>query len=308
MAAITGFNPLATTNAAGTFAVTSSGYIQGVFQDDPALRYQMAGGTLGPNETLPMWGGVLISETTSPVASTGTYPERSLGGYVTRATSYPTSLYTPSATAGIATGFSVFNQANAMLNWPQNPVPVALNGGQVNLIRFGCGLRLPVAASAALIDLAGNAIVQQVSWDLTAQQLVPYTPGYSQTNITNAVWANTNGGQTTFTTASDLTADLSAGDFITVAAVVNTGGTSTSAFNGEWQIVSVTTDTIVVSQPAASSPGTYASGGHVVAVTGGALPVKVIDVQSSGCMVVTYNATTGNCTWNRSGAAVLIQV
>ena len=61
------FNPFSTTTAAGSFNVTSEGYVQGVFLDDPALRYQLAGGTyLGASQpTLPMIGGAAITTDTN---------------------------------------------------------------------------------------------------------------------------------------------------------------------------------------------------------------------------------------------------
>lgn len=306
--AISGFNPIATTNAAGSFAVSAAGFMQGVFQDDPALRYELGGGILGPNETIPMWGGVLISESTTPVASSGTSPRKDLGGYITRATSLPGTnwLWGSGTTANVATGFSVFNGAHAMLNWPQNPVPIAQNYGQVNFIRFGSGLRLPVACAAVLADLEGGGIGQAVSWDYTLQQLVPYTPGFAQTTITGATWASTSGGQTTFTVGTDLTADLSAGDLIEVSGVVSTGGTGVG-FNGQFSVVSVSSTQVVVTQAAASSPGTYSSGGHILA-QGGALPVRVLDVQIGNSMTVLYNATLGTASWVRNGNCALILV
>ena len=38
-------NPMATTNAAGSFGVQSDGFIQGVALDDPANRFNLASGT-----------------------------------------------------------------------------------------------------------------------------------------------------------------------------------------------------------------------------------------------------------------------
>jgi hypothetical protein len=298
-------NPVLTTNAAGSFGISSAGYIQGVAQDDPAVRFQLAGGILGPNETYPMWGGVLISESTAPVASSGVIPLPNLGGYITRATSYPTSLYAPSGTAGVATGFSVFNQAHNWINTPQSQVPTAQPGMGVNFFRFGSNIRIPLAASAELVDLDGNVISQQVSWDTTLQMLIPYTPGFAQTTITGAVWANTAGGQTTFTVGTDLTSDLAAGDLIEVSGVVNTGGTSTSAYNGQWEVVSVGSTTVVVTQAAASSPGTYSSGGVILA-QGGALPVRLLEVALGNSMTVNWNGTTNNASWNRSGTTALV--
>lgn len=96
--------------------------------------------------------------------------------------------------------------------------------------------------------------------------------------ITNAVWASTSGGQTTFTVSSDLSASLSVGSPVVVTGVVNTGGSSSGAFNGTWNVVSLSSTTVVVSQAAGSSPGTYASGGSM---KGKLIHVCAFDIRSS---------------------------
>ncbi len=164
-----------------------------------------------------------------------------------------------------------------------------------------------VACDPSLISLDGSPITQQVSWDFTGQRLIPYSAAYAQTTITGASWASTGGGRTDFTVSSDLTADIDAGDDIVVTGVVNTGGTSTSAFNGLFTVVSITSTHIVVAQPAAGSPGTYASGGHVNA-GGGAVPCRVLNVQAAGNMTVSYDTVTGFATWNRSGSVAVILI
>lgn len=151
------FNPAATTNAAGLFITQAQGLVQGVFMDDPAIRYEMAGGTLDSAETLPMWGGVAIEEL---IATGGFSP---LGNDIKRAAAQAT-----------LSGFSVFNQNGAAISSPQSPVPVTLLGGQVNFFRLGSGARIVVACDPALIDLDGGIITPQVSWDYTNQKLVAY--------------------------------------------------------------------------------------------------------------------------------------
>ena len=39
-------NPMATTNALGSFGVQSDGYVQGIALDDPANRFNLAAGTV----------------------------------------------------------------------------------------------------------------------------------------------------------------------------------------------------------------------------------------------------------------------
>lgn len=292
MSAQVAFNPYVSTNAAGTFSKDTVGLIQGTAWDQPAIRYSLEGGYLASTESLPMWGGVAIYEDVPTPPS----PNGSYGGAVGRA-----------PVMADITGFSVFDQMYAAVNSPQSPVPLIGSGGSVNFYRLGSGARIAVACVPGLVDAQGNLITQQVSWDLVNQQLIPFAGAYTETAITNAVWANTDGGQTTYTVGADLTADLSAGDYINVAGVVNTGGSSTTAFNGSWQVVSVTSTTVVVSAPASASLGTYASGGNILA-GGGALNVRILKVQPEGCMTVEYNAETGFATWNRDGSAAVILI
>ncbi|MDE2105933.1 MAG: hypothetical protein KGL39_52410 [Patescibacteria group bacterium] len=151
-------NPVETTNFTGTFSVESDGGVQGTFMDDPAVRYALAGGILASTETLPMWGGVGIAEAVPAPASAP------LGSVVTRAAGYST-----------LTGFSVFNQAVAMVQSPQSRVPTAGSGMSVNFFRFGSGARIWVQADPTFAaTLETGSILQQVSWDFTNQVLVAF--------------------------------------------------------------------------------------------------------------------------------------
>lgn len=292
------YNPVLTVNAPGSFNISSSGYIQGQALDSPSIRNQLAGGVLASTETLPAWGGVAISEIISGVSG---QPVSNLGGQIKRATNVTSN------TTGSITGFSVFDQDHAMIQSPTSPVPVALSGMLVNFYRIGSGARLAVACDPALAAaLQGGQINQQVSWDYVGQRLIPYSAAYSNTTITGAVWANTSGGQTTFTVGTDLTASINAGDDINVSGVVSTGGSGVG-FNGAFVVVSVTSTTIVVTQALAASPGTYSSGGTVLA-GGGLLNVEVLDFNIGNSMTVNYDTTTGFATWNRSGSCAVILI
>lgn len=302
MSATISINPLVTTTAAGSFNTETTGYIQGTALADPSARNWLAGGILKSTETLPMWGGVAISETSTPVGTAVNLPRGELGGYITRAT----NISSVGATGSI-TGFSVFDQNSSMINSPQSPVPLSPTGGQVNFYRFGSNARLAVNCVAGLVNSEGVIISQQLSWDFSSQQLIPYSGAYPQTAISGAVWAATLGGQTTYTVGTDLTTFINAGDVIEVSGVVNTGGASTGAFNGQWVVVSLDATHIVVAAPASVSLGTYASGGNVLA-GGGALPVRLLDVQIGNSMVVSYDATTGFATWNRAGNCAIILI
>lgn len=290
-------DPNVTTTASGTFNITATGLIQGTAYPDPATRFALAGGLLATAETLPMWGGVGLFENI-PNGAAALAPRVELGDYVGRANALTGSK--------ALTAFSVFDQAYGMINSPQSPVQLASSGGQVMYYRIGSGARIAVACAAGLVSLRGGPTNAQVSWDYTNQLLVPYAPAYNAVTITGAVWANTSGGQTTFTVGTDLTTVLAAGSVIDVSGVVSTGGSGVG-FNGNFVVVSVTSTTVVVTQALASTPGTYSSGG-TIAAGGGALPVKVLDIQSTNCMTVSYNAVTNLATWNYNGSAAVILI
>lgn len=302
MVATISFNPTITTNAAGSFNVTSTGYIAGTALNDPAVRNQLAGGTVASTETLPMWGGLGISENI-PTQTSTTLPNPTLGATLTRATSLT------AYAANSLTGFTVFDQAHAMVNSPQSPVPQSGSYGIVNYYRLGSLARIAVPCAAALASLEGGVNAPQVSWDFVNQLLVPYTPGYSANTITGAVWAATSGGQITFTVSTNPTTLVFAGDEIVVSGIVNSPA-SPNGFNGTWVVVSTTSTTIVVAAPAASGTafGTYSSAGTVNAAVGGALPVKVLDIDIGNSMVPVYNATTGFVSWNRNGNCAVILI
>jgi hypothetical protein len=159
-------NPMATTNAAGGFAITLDGYIQGMAEDDPAVRFQLTGGQLASTETLPMFGGIPIGEYLPAVTV-----DPSLKTSIVRATS-----------AATCTGFSVFNQDHAMINTPQSPVPQGLSGGLVNLYRFGSNARIPVTMDPAMIAGLPASIIAPTAlyWDPVNQRV---------TLVTTSNWA-----------------------------------------------------------------------------------------------------------------------
>jgi hypothetical protein len=293
MAYSNGF-PIATTAATGMFnGPSSKGYIVGQAQPDPATRYALKGGLVASDETLPMYGGVGIFADV-PLQSLSV-PLPSIG----RADSMTGSK--------ALIGFAVSDQSYNLVIDPGNQVPAAGPNQTIGFYTLGSRARIAVQADPVLIDLAGGLLNQQFSWDFTNQMLIPYTVAHAGATISNAVWASTGGGRITYTVGTDLTSTLAAGDAIAVTGVVNTGGASTVAFNGTWDVISVTNTTIVVSAPASASIGTYASGG-AVAAGGGALPVTVLDVLPTGNMVPVYNTITGTLSWNYSGAAALIQL
>lgn len=286
------FNPVITTNAPGSFNSTSEGYIQGTSLDSPSIRNELAGGVLASTETLPMWGGVGISENVPTLGTNGS-ATAALGGTLTRATQIAVA---GSPAQGDLTGFSVFDQDHSMVTSPQSPVPQAGNGMSVNFYRLGSRARIAVAIDPALVDLEGNIITQNVSWDFVNQRLVPYQATEAQIAITSQTWAS---GVVTVVTSSAHT--LAVGDDFTIAGAVPAGYSlsgvvASSADNTHFTYA-------LAAEPSSTSPAT--TPGHLVS-GGGALPVKILDVNIGNSMTVVYSSTTGFVTWNRSGSAAII--
>lgn len=155
MTASISYNPVLQTNFPGTFQVQSDGYVQGLMQDDPVSRFALRSGVLSSSASIPMWGGFGIQETLP-----GANAIDQVGSIIA------------AASTTVITGFSVFNQAAAMVQTPQSRVPLAGAGMAVNFFRFGSGARiaLPVSQSTAG-TLASAAIGIQLYWDTVAYQV-----------------------------------------------------------------------------------------------------------------------------------------
>lgn len=251
--AATVFNPFITTNAAGSFNITSAGFWQGMSPDEPALRYVLRGGVLAASETLPMWGGVGISVAV-PGLSPG--PVSSLGGNITRATTL-----TKTVATGL-NGFSVFDQDYAMVNNPQSPVPMAGTYGQVNYYLLGSGKTICVKCSPNLVNFEGQIITSQVSWDFVNQQLEPFVSTtissgtYPAANTISAGTYVTGTGVVTLT--SGAAHGLLPGDTFTLSAMVGTG--SIAALNGSFVAGTGTTGSTIVFTVATGLTMTISSG------------------------------------------------
>lgn len=283
-------NPNLTTNAAGSFPGTSTvGVIQGVAYDNPASRYQLAGGILASTETLPMWGGVAITEDLATPGSPN--PSGTLGGLIKRATGLTGS--------GQVTGFSVFNQNHAAIITPSSEVPLTPSGGLVNFYRFGSLAQVPVACDPSLASLDGGTIAQQVSWDWVNQLLVPYI---GTLTISSGTYNNTT-GIVTLTMSAPIT--FSAGDAIIVSSLT---GSNITSQNGTYTAIAPTSGTTVTYQATAAAGATTITGGSLTLGSGAssALPVKVLEVSASGNMTVNYNSALNTANWNRSGSAAVI--
>jgi hypothetical protein len=172
------FNPVITTNAAGTFSVTLDGLIQGMAMDDPSARVWLTGGQLAMTETLPMFGGIPITENLpvpiAPGVAGAPGPDPSLQTVITRAVA-------PSVAANGGTGMtgiSVFNQNFAAINTPQSPVPQVSNGMMVNLYRFGTNARIPMAMDPALAAALPGLIIGPtlLFWNIANQWVTATGP------------------------------------------------------------------------------------------------------------------------------------
>jgi hypothetical protein len=139
--------------------------IQGVAQDDPAMRNQLVGGFLDIAEIMPIFGGVPIAEfipVTGPLQ-----PDQSLGNAVKRATA-----------AIAAMGICVFNQAHHAINTPQSQVPQIFPGMSVHYYRWGSLARIPMSADPAFMAMLGGFPVWPTAlfWD-EANQWITSTAG-----------------------------------------------------------------------------------------------------------------------------------
>ena len=283
------FNPISTTNGLGSFGVSWDGLIQGTALDQPSSYQYLSGGFLSTTETLPMWGGVGISEA---INGSGAFVQQvqAMGGPITRATSL-----TQTAAGGL-TGFSVFDQNHAMVNFPQSPVPLAASGFEVNFYRLGSGARVVVACSPNLVNLEGVIVSSQVSWDFVNQQLEPFV----STTISSGTYTSGSGAVSLTTAAAH---GLNPGDTFVISAATGTG--SFALINGTQTATTGTTGTtlnftIATGQTLTITGGTISNNG--------ALTCRVLDVCIGTAMTVSYNSVTGFATWNRSGNAAVILI
>jgi hypothetical protein len=279
------FNPYVTTFAPGLFSISSYGLVQGVMEDDPAIRNELTGGILASTEALPMWSGVLLFENIPAVGLSFQ------GSSVGRAASLAT-----------ATGFSVVNQWHHAITTPQSNVPSVGVGAGVNFIRFGTGARLSVQIDPALVSLDTGSVLQQVSWDFGSQQIVKYVAAYAANVFTAMSAAAPSGGISVVTATTTSAHGLVPGDTVTISGVTPTG------YNGSYVAQSGTTgSTLVYNVPTVTVLGSVTTQGQINA-GGGALPVKILSIQTGNSKTAVYNPVTGTVNYNNSGNAALILI
>jgi hypothetical protein len=188
MPATISLNPVLQTNAAGSFFVTSSGYVQGVLLDDPVTRFKLNQGIVSPTATLPMWGGIGVTVNLwNPAAEA---PEVQF-------------VLTPATALANLNGFTVFNQAAAMVQTAQSQVPVAGATMSINFVFLGSGARICLAASAAVAAGFENAPVNTpVYWDFTNQVVLATGTGAIPCKVVDV---NVGGSQTvTYNAATNM--------------------------------------------------------------------------------------------------------
>lgn len=190
MAASVNFNPIQTTNFPGTFYVQTEGYVQGVMEDDPVARFALRSGVVAAAATVPMWGGIAIAE--------------SLAGGSTGVVDQVNSILSAASSGNGITGFTVFNQASAMVITNSSNVPLSGSSMAVNFFRFGSGARVAVATTSAVASaLAGGTISPTLYWDPVAYQVttvstsnvaLPTSVKLTHLNVGNSLVVSYNSG------------------------------------------------------------------------------------------------------------------
>lgn len=278
-------NPMATTNAAGSFGVQSDGFIQGVALDDPANRFNLASGTVAATETKPLWGGLPVAELLPGVSSS---PR---GSTIRRAVSLAE-----------LEGFTVFNQAHNGLTTPQSPVPLYASGMSVSFYRLGSNMRVPLKASAQVVALgtAGASVKTPLAWDFVNNQVTTAAAAaFAGADIATTAVTYSNGVATATTASAH---GLTAGQYVKISGVVP------AAYNGTVVVLTVGSATTFTYAPASAPGGSAITQGNIGAVAQAdiTLPVKVISIESGNSKTVNYDSATGFLTWNNTDSCALV--
>ncbi|EPB1657424.1 hypothetical protein ACV90N_003225 [Klebsiella pneumoniae] len=278
-------NPMATTNAAGSFGVQSDGFIQGVALDDPANRFNLASGTVAATETKPLWGGLPVAELLPGVNSS---PR---GSTVRRAVSLAE-----------LEGFTVFNQAHNGLTTPQSPVPLYASGMSVSFYRLGSNMRVPLKASAQVVALgtAGASVKTPLAWDFVNNQVTTAAAAaFAGADIATTAVTYSNGVATATTASAH---GLTAGQYVKIS------GVTPAAYNGTVVVLTVPTATTFTYAPVSAPGGSATTQGTIGAVAQAdiTLPVKVISIESGNSKTVSYDSATGFLTWNNTDSCALV--
>lgn len=282
---------------AGLFNVSSDGLRQGTAFADASTRYRLRAGILSQSETIPMWGGVgIFANVPAGYGANSPHgPLTPLGTVVGRATGLTGSKK--------LIGFSVFDEAYAMVTTPFNPVPLCGSGGQVNYYPLGSLARIAVACDPSLVSLQGGTISNPgVAWDFTNQLLVPEI---GTLTISSGTYNSTTG---VVVLTMSATIGFGAGDSITTASMTASGGGAGNIgqLDGTWTAIPTTGGTTVTYQgPTGLGAITITGGSLTVGGTASqSLNVEVLDVKTSNCETVVWNGSLA--TWSYTGAAAVI--
>ena len=189
MSAQISLQPMVTTNAAGLFNTNSAGFTQGDAQDDPAVKFQLAGGVLSTEATLPVWGGLPIQEF-STAGQTG-----SLGNVQPGTNTLGSTVLAADATS-VPTGICVFNQAFGGITTPQSNAPLYSPGMSVNFYRFGSGARIPLILDPASLGIDGELISTTVYFDYTNNWVTTTPVGVQPALPVKVLQISTSGNKT----------------------------------------------------------------------------------------------------------------
>ncbi len=181
------FNPATTTSPQNTFLGQTNGYVQGTFQDDPTSRLWLAGGTVATGTTVPVYGGMALSEVVAPVNNDTTGSTLSVAPPI----------------AGSINAWSVFNQGYNGIITPGNSVPQYPVGATLMYFRTGSNARIAVKADSTVIANAAGTPVSGTAWfwDTVLQTLtatsnantVAFTGRVISVNTNSKVVVNTGG-------------------------------------------------------------------------------------------------------------------
>lgn len=285
------YNYMTTTSGNGLFDdVSSNGLVQGTAYADPSTVFRLRSGWLSGNETIPMWGGVAIYSLVGGVANG---PVKSLGTQVGRAV-------VGSSTLPIA-GFSVFDQAYGMVNTPASPVPTCGSYQQVQWYPMGSLARIAVACDPILVDLYGEKISSQVSWDYTNQLLVPYI---GTLTISSGTYTSATG---VIVLTMSAAVGFSAGDSVILSSLTGTG--AYASLDGTWTTTAVSGSTVTIQGPVGAGAATI-TGGSLTLGSGAstALACSVLEIQPGNSQTVNYSAASNTAAWNYSGTCAIIQI